>query len=148
MNFKGHDRRRPEATLDLTPLVDVVFLLLIFFLLTMTFSQPTPSQSPTPVTEAVIDIQLARAKAGGEQSTVEKLTVFLDEKGLLYLDKDEPIPPNQLKQKLLDLIAAGTPPVVDLKADKKATHGAVIELLDMIKESGIETVNIIIEKTE
>ena len=67
MNFKGHDRRRPEATLDLTPLVDVVFLLLIFFLLTMTFSQPTPSQSPTPVTEAVIDIQLARAKAGGEQ---------------------------------------------------------------------------------
>lgn len=148
MNFKGHGRRRPEATLDLTPLIDVVFLLLVFFLLTTTFSQPTPSQSSTPVTEAVIDIQLARAKAGGAQSPAEKLTVFLDEKGLLYLDGEDPIPPNQLKQKLLDLIANGTTPVVDLKADKKASHGAVIELLDMIKESGIETVNIVIEKAE
>jgi biopolymer transport protein ExbD len=147
MNFRDPRKKRPEASLDMTPLIDVVFLLLVFFLLT-TFLRPQPTQESSQQEEAVIDIQFATAASGHAETAAEKVTVFLDTEGLLYLDSDTPVPPNVLKQRLLDLLGAGKQPVVDLKADKRASHGSVIELLDLIKETGVETVNIVIKKSE
>ena len=130
----------------MTPLIDVVFLLLVFFLLTTSFTKPTPSQDAAPIQEAIIDVQLARSASGDDAAETQMLTVFLDDKGLLYVDSETPLAPNQLKQTLLDEVAAGRQSTVNLKADKRASHGAVIEALDLIKEAGIESVNLIIEK--
>lgn len=148
MNFRGHARRRPEVALELTSLIDVVFLLLIFFLLTTTFSRPTPTNATEQQDEAVIDVQLPASGSGATPSTQERLTLFLDPQGLIYLDSEAPMAPNELKAHLLDLKAQGKDLVVDLKADKRASHGATVELLDLVKQSGIETVNFVIEKAQ
>lgn len=146
MNFRGQGRRRPEAALELTSLIDVVFLLLIFFLLTTTFARPTPTNASEQQEEAVIDVQLPASGTGATNTAQERLTLFLDPDGLIYLDDQNPMPPNQLKAHLLELKAQGKDLVVDLKADKRASHGATIELLDLVKQSGVETVNFVIEK--
>ena len=148
MNFRDPAKRRPEASLDITPLIDIVFLLLVFFLLTTTFAQPTPSEQSTTESESIIDIQLAEGQSGQAAAPAEKITVFLDDQGMIFLDSDTPIPPNELKAALLEMVKDGETPNVDLKADKKASHGAVIELLDLIKGTGIEQVNIVIQKSE
>ena len=146
MNFTDPNVRRPQASLEITPLIDVVFLLLVFFLLTTTFARPTPNQEPVPVRESVIDIQLARAGSGQSVGDVRRLSVYLDADGQLFMGTDEPMAPDELKERLHELMTtAEEQPVIDLKADRRTSHGAVIELLDLVKESGLENVNIVIE---
>ncbi|MDX9723784.1 MAG: biopolymer transporter ExbD [Myxococcota bacterium] len=148
MNFRVERKRRFESVLDITPLIDCMFLLLIFFLLSTTFARPTPSQESEEESEAVIDVQLARSKSGASSEAARSVDVFLDDAGLLYVDGQQPVKPNELKQKLSDLLAAEQPPLVNLRADRRASHGSVVEALDLIKDAGIETVNIVIEKSE
>lgn len=148
MKFRSENKRRPTADLDLTPLIDVIFLLLVFFLLTTTFSKPTQSREAVKEVEAAINVQLAKAKSGTSTTTAERITLFLDDKGQLFLSNGDQIAPNDLKAKLLELKEREENPLVDLKADRSASHGAVIEVLDLVKETGIEQVNIVIEKSE
>lgn len=148
MNFHGSARRRPEAALEMTPLIDVVFLLLVFFLLTTTFSQPTPTESTDEPEEAVIDVDLPSASSGNAETSSESLTVYLDPDGRVYLDSDTPLAPNELKATLLQKRDEGTDVIVNLKADKQASHGATMELLDLVKQSGVQTVNFVIEKPQ
>ena len=148
MNFRDPRRRRLDSVLDITPLIDCMFLLLIFFLLSTTFSRPTPAQDAEEDREAVIDVQLARSKSGADDQPAENVDVYLDQQGVLYLDENQPVKPNELKQRLGDVLAKGNKPTVNLRADRRVSHGAVVEALDLVKETGIETVNIVIEKSE
>lgn len=146
MNFRDSTQRR-EVNLDLTPLIDVVFLLLVFFLLTTTFTKPTQSREAVEQVEQAIDVKLAKAQSGTSASPGERLTLFLTENGEVVLNNGDRIAPNDLKARLLEMVE-DKDVLVDLKADKRAAHGAVIELLDLVKSAGIEQVNIVIEKQE
>lgn len=130
--------------LDITPLIDVVFLLLVFMLLTMTFAQNNKSD----VEEAVIDIELAKSSTTSTPNPPEALTLLIDENGRIYRP-DAPLANSSeelrlyISEKLLH-----TPDLnVNVKADHRAQHGQVIDALDILKELGIRHVNLVIEKT-
>lgn len=135
-------KNRRNPSLDVTPLVDVVFLLLIFLLLTMTFAAPTPETK----SEAIIDIELAQSSTASDQSSVQAIEIFLDANGAYFLDSDKAMQVQDLKALLLEK-SHDTQLLVNLKADRRASHGQVIEALDLIKGANIKNVNLIVEKS-
>ncbi|MFA5625437.1 MAG: biopolymer transporter ExbD [Bradymonadales bacterium] len=143
MQFSQIERKnRKSPTLDVTPLVDVVFLLLIFLLLTMTFAAPIPEVKK----EAIIDIELAQSSSASSESQSVALNVFLDAQGQLYIDDEQALPVQELKALLLDK-SHDAQLIVNLKADRRASHGQVIEALDLIKSANIKNLNLVVEKS-
>jgi biopolymer transport protein ExbD len=131
--------RRGEANLELTPLIDVVFLLLIFFLITTTFSK---SQ------EAHIPINLPKAISGEKATSGDKVVLFITAEGSVELKGDEPLQGNSIEEKLADLRERKPDANVVLKGDQKASHGKVIEVLDQIKQTGFKKVDLVISRPQ
>ncbi|AWV88046.1 ExbD/TolR family protein [Bradymonas sediminis] len=137
--------RRVTVDLDMTPLIDVVFLLLIFFLVTSTFSKTEDAEIP---------INLPSAASGEAISDAQKIVLFITEDGSVEIKSDAADPGNvldgeqiegaNLSEKLANLYAKHPDANVLLRGDKLATHGKVIEILDQIKESGFKSVNLVI----
>lgn len=137
--------RRVAVDLDITPLIDVVFLLLIFFLVTSTFSKTEDAEIP---------INLPSAASGEAITETQKIVLFITEDGSVEIKSDADDPGNildgeeiegaTLNKKLENLYAKHPQANVLLRGDTLATHGKVIEVLDQIKESGFKSVNLVI----
>jgi biopolymer transport protein ExbD len=130
-------KRREDVNLEMTPLIDVVFLLLIFFLITTTFSK---SQ------EAHIPINLPTAVTGEKATSGEKVVLFITEDGTVELKGDEPLRGETIEEQLSDLHQRKPESSVVLKGDENASHGKVIEVLDRIKETGFKKVDLVISR--
>ncbi|MBN1351113.1 biopolymer transporter ExbD [candidate division KSB1 bacterium] len=124
-----------EKGMDMTPLIDCVFLLLIFFMVTTVFTAqpslrvdlPKAAESDLPPEK---DLNIVIAKTGemelnGEPVTMEFLPTRLREAKELYRSK-----------------------VLIIKADKECMHGLVVDVMDAAKGVGIEELAIATEKEE
>jgi len=136
------NRQKYAPNLDITSLIDVVFLLLVFLLVTMTFNQ-TP---PNPTEEAIIDIELASGSSIESEKPKEMLTLLVNEDGKVFIEKD-PVPhgPEELKLLLSEKLVASPDLAVNIRADHRATHGAVVAAMDQLKALKINHVNLVIE---
>ena len=130
MNF--NKRINAEETLmDLTPIVDVVFNLLIFFALSLNFSQITSS----------INIKLPKAKSS--EIVTEKQVVVSIEKGNKIYINDKKLFIDQIPNYLDDI---SKDKVVVIKADEGIDHGFVVQVMDLIKRSGFNKLGIAVKK--
>jgi biopolymer transport protein ExbD len=123
-------KRRTEikkGQLDIAPLIDVVFLLLIFFMLTSNF-----------VVQPGIRVNLPKA-ISSEVIRSENLIVTLTGQDLMFLN-DEPVTVQELIPRIHQ--AAQENKTVLLKADTNASLGRVVEIWDLCRESGIPQINI------
>lgn len=123
-------KRRTEikkGQLDIAPLIDVVFLLLIFFMLTSNFIfQPGIKVSlPKAITSEVI--------------SSENIIITVTGQDLLFLN-DQPITISELTATLRE--AAGQRKSLLLKSDTNASLGRVVEIWDLCRELGIPQINI------
>ena len=143
MNFRQGRRRREEATIELTPLIDVVFLLLIFFLLTSAMSKPTEATSP----ESSIPIELPEAQSGSRSITGSPVILTLTQDGRVELEGgDAPLEGDSVEAKLIELHKRDPQAQILLRGDQGATHGRVIELLDSVKQIGFKRVDLVISR--
>ena len=129
LRFKRH-LKLDEDRLDVTPLIDVVFLLLIFFMLTSTF-----------VLQPGIKVKLPRAITS-EALKEKNLVIVITAGGKIYLD-NEIILPGELSVKLEK--AAQDDRAVLIKADQKISLGRVVEIWDLCRDVGITQVSIATE---
>ncbi len=120
-----------EASIQLTSLIDVVFLLLIFFMLTTTFADFTRR----------LDIELPEARAATTKEKQLKYTIELDEKGRIALN-GEIVTLAALDTTLHRDAAAGKVKGAVLRADRSVTHGNVVRVLGIVRDAGIEEVGI------
>ena len=120
-----------EATIQLTSLIDVVFLLLIFFMLTTTFADFTRR----------LDIELPEARAATTKEKQLKYTIELDDKGRIALN-GEIVTLAVLDTTLHRDAAAGKVKGAVLRADRSVTHGNVVRVLGIVRDAGIEEVGI------
>ncbi len=129
MRFERLKRRTEikKGQLDIAPLVDVMFLLLIFFMLTSNF-----------VVQPGIKVSLPKA-VSSEVIRSENLVVTLTGQDLLFLN-DQPITVQDLAVQIRQ--AAQDDKTVLLKADTSASLGRVVEIWDMCRESGVPQINI------
>lgn len=116
-----------SVQLNITPLIDVIFLLLIFFMLTSTF-----------VSQAGIKVNLPRA-VSGKVLLDEKLIIVIDEKDHLYI-RDQKITEGELKPILIEAARSKKPLLI--MADKSSSMGKVVEIWDMCRQQGITQINI------
>jgi len=123
-------RRRPKPEINLAPFVDVVFLLVIFFMVSSTFITP----------ETGLPIELPSAQTGVEEPG-DTPTVVLDEKGQAYLGNRR-LSDAALFAKLQARLSEDPRGLVILRADAKVPHGRVVEVMDLIRQAGAKKVAI------
>jgi biopolymer transport protein ExbD len=128
MNFRPSKKGR-GLIINITSLIDVMFLLLIFFMVTSTFKN-----------QPAINLVLPRSATASE--TVDTPAIlFLTAEGDVYLN-DTLIDKESLAGRLEQLnVTTGEDRMV-LRADEKAAHGDVVELIDIIKQSGFSRVSL------
>ena len=126
MKFKRHVELA-KGRLDITPLIDVIFLLLIFFMLTSTF-----------VLQPVIRVKLPKAITS-EVLRERNLIIEVTAEGKIYFN-NEIISLPKLEEKLKSI--AGKSKSLLIKADEKASLGQVVEVWDLCRDAGISQVSI------
>ncbi len=129
MRFKRLKRRTEikKGQLDIAPLIDIVFLLLIFFMLTSNF-----------IFQPGIKVKLPKAITS-EVISSENLVITVSGQDLLFLN-ESPITINDLVTHLKQ--AADEKKSLLLKADTSASLGRVVEIWDLCRELGIPQINI------
>lgn len=126
MKFRSTERVPPE--ISLTPLIDVVFLLLIFFMVSTTFER-----------RSELSIELPEASADADASDDAVIDVVIDAEGNVHVE-GRPLADPRLErlQRALAEAAAGldAPPVV-IGADARTPHQSVVTVMDAARRAGL-----------
>jgi biopolymer transport protein ExbD len=128
-------REEEEATLSLTPLIDVVLLLLIFYVVTTAFI------------DRAIDLQLPESQSSAIPDEKKKLTIELGVGGALALN-GEPITIERLDRGIEREAKADMIKAVEIRADRRVIHGRVVEVLGIVKKHGIDNVGIAVKQAQ
>ena len=126
MRFKSHIELK-KGQLDIAPLIDVVFLLLIFFMLTSSF-----------ISHQGIKVNLPSAVTGRSLAQEEIVISITDEGKLTYNAEEVSI--KELSDRLR--IASKGKNNILIRADKEAPLGSVVEIWDLCRDVGITNINI------
>jgi biopolymer transport protein ExbD len=128
MKFKRHLKlERTLRTIDIAPLIDVVFLLLIFFMLTSSF-----------IFQPGIKVNLPRAITS-EMLSEDSAIINITAENLIYYNQ-KLVTSRELNSVLKDISLARMP--VLIRADRRASLGRIVEIWDMCRQEGVRQVNI------
>ena len=132
MSFRR--KKREDLRVELTPMIDVVFLLLIFFMISTTFIE-TPG----------ISIKLPEASTSIAEKEPDEVKVYLSSDGIIYL-KEEEVSLAALQAHLGTYGERSKTMTFLLMADKDAKHGIVVQLMDAAKVRGFGKLAIATER--
>lgn len=132
MQFEG--RRRSSQVPNLTPLIDIVFLLLVFFMLTSHFVQ-----------EQALNIDLPVADSGEVVTEDNQLEVVLDADGH-FLINDHFIEPDSLEKVIAQQLGEREDRLVRVRGDRGAPLGQAVTVLDAARKAGASGVDIVTEQ--
>lgn len=121
------ERRKNKIVINITSMIDVIFLLLIFFLVTATFSE-----------QPALRIDLPRASASGV-SRREETVLAVTREGNFFLDQ-KPVERAQLAEVLAESALRQAEPTLVLKADRQVAYGLIVELMDISRRVGLEKI--------
>lgn len=134
MAFRRRTKEAPRV--DLTPMVDVVFLLLIFFMISTTF-----------VEKQGLTIKLPKATASKVPQDKKEVQVYLSKEGDIFLEEEQ-LTLEQLGGRLSGYGQHGKGMMFLLMADREAQHGNVVQLMDLAKKAGFDKLAIATEKED
>ena len=126
MNFRPPVEQ--DVDINLTPLIDVVFLLLIFFMVSTSF-----------VKESEIELTLPEASEELREDPVDKIAVSIDRTGTVFVNERALINSQleTIRQALADLQTESGDPVVIISADAEASHQGVVDVMDAARQAGL-----------
>ncbi len=127
---------KKSASFNLTPLIDVVFLLLIFFMLTTTFIN----------LESRIKVNLPTGDFAAAEPS-ENITVTITENNTIYFN-GKLIDPLKITENVATELKNDPKKLVILEADKNVLHGKVIRVMDLIKKGGADMIAIATKPAE
>ncbi len=133
MNFSI--RRREESRVDVTPLIDIIFQLVLFFMVSTTF-----------VTSPGIQVDLPRSSAQTIIREKQDLNVWMTAEGSVYLDR-EPMSWDALAARLSRAAVQDPNTMVIIKADTEVDHGRVVAVMDLARGHGLTRLAIATEAT-
>jgi TolR protein len=122
-----------KSDINVTPLVDVVLVLLIIFMVV------------TPMLQKGVNINLPSAAASEKRPDDDHtLTVAIDRSGHIYIER-EMIPKENIKTAMLEIYARTPEKTIYIKADKQLKYGDVKEVMMAVNEAGFERVGLLTE---
>lgn len=132
----GHsDNRSVMAEINVTPLVDVMLVLLVIFMVT------------APMMQQGVQVNLPKADTKAMTPPEESVVVTVDKAGKTFINKDE-VPAADLRNRLSTMFASRTKKEVFLKADAGVPYGEVVKAMADIKGAGIERLGMVTEPSQ
>lgn len=136
MSFSsGGGSRRALAEINITPLVDVMLVLLIVFMVA------------APLIQTGVKVDLPQAKTPPVEADEKKLILSIDKEKRIHL-ADVEIPFDQLQEKLSTNARVQQEKEVYLHADRSLNYGVVIEVMAIAKAAGVEALGMITDPPE
>ncbi len=137
MNLQPGDTDEPDV--NLTPLIDVVFLLLIFFMVSTTFEH-----------QSRIKIDLPEASAEPTSQEDEKLEILIDAQGRYFIGDQQVVntTAKTLKSAISKAVGEREGLTVIIRADAETPHQAVITALDVTSQLGLTHISLATSKTQ
>ena len=136
MSMGGRDDNRGiMAEINVTPLVDVMLVLLVIFMVT------------APMMQQGVQVNLPKADANAMTPPENTVMVTVDNNGKIFINKDE-IPAGDLRSRLTTMFASRTKKEVFLKADAVVPYGEVVKTMADIKGAGIERLGMVTEPAQ
>ncbi|GGD97007.1 biopolymer transporter ExbD [Tsuneonella deserti] len=128
---RGRRGRAPMAEINVTPLVDVMLVLLIIFMVT------------APLLTAGVPIELPDSRANAIDQDPKQVTISIDRKGYIFIDKEQ-VPIGGFPDALARLgQGGGEPPVVTLRADKSLDYGRVMAVMGELNRGGFNSISLV-----
>jgi len=126
MNLRQADGDEPEV--NLTPLIDVVFILLIFFMVSTTFQK-----------ESEIKIELPEASADPVEEKKDVLELVIDAEGRYFIEQQQVVNTelNTLKKAIGKFLGERTGIPVVIRADRKTPYESVVRAMDATSQLGL-----------
>ena len=137
--MRGSRRRnnstKPLAEINVTPLVDVMLVLLIIFMVT------------APMLSMGIDVNLPRVKSKSVDVTEEKLVLTINETKDIFLNKTK-LQLGEINSKLEAIFSNRIDREIFLRADKNVPYGFVVEVMSEVRKAGVDKLGMITEPPE
>jgi biopolymer transport protein TolR len=124
--------RGTMSQINVTPLVDVMLVLLVIFMVT------------APMMQQGVQVNLPKADSKGLPAPEEAVIVSIDKSGGSFINSTA-VKPGELREKLTELFTKRTKKEVFLKADKDVPYGDVVKAMADIKGAGVERLGMITE---
>lgn len=131
---KSHTNK-PMAEINVTPLVDVMLVLLIIFMVT------------APMLSMGIDVNLPKVKSKSVDVAEEKLVLTINESKEIFLNKTK-MPLGELNAKLEAIFSNRVDREIFLRADKNVPYGFVVEVMAEVRKAGVDKLGMITEPPE
>ncbi len=129
MARKKHSSVDEEAQIDMTPMLDIVFIMLIFFIVTTSFIKPSG---------------LDYNKPEASQATTKKsanIFIGVSKTGVIKMENRQ-VDVERVTANVERMLAESPEAAVLIEADKEAEHGLVIKVMDNVKKAGIDKISV------
>ena len=123
---------QPMSEINLTPLVDVMLVLVVIFIIT------------APLLASSIRLDLPRTDAAKPNDAPKFVTVVVDKNGQSFLD-DQPITPVQLAERLAQAARDNPETEIQLRADQTVPYGRVVEVMGAAQKAGLNRIGFVAE---
>ena len=133
MAFRLEDDGDAFADINVTPLVDVMLVLLVIFMVT------------APMLHQGIEVKLPKSVSQNLPQAPEDPIILSITKGQVYYLNETPIPKGQLKERIKLILANRRDKAVYLKADRSLPYGVVVETMDALNRIGVESLGMVTE---
>jgi len=132
MDFQrqGRSGRAPLSQINVTPLVDVMLVLLIIFMVTASLGQQG------------ITINLPKAKATPLSITDDRITVSMDDQKRIFINTNQ-VERSELTRRLESLFSTRKDKTIFLKSDKTVSYGDFVQIVSLIKAAGVQQLGMI-----
>ena len=136
--MKKREAPAPVADINVTPMVDVMLVLLIIFMVI------------TPMLNKGIPVDMVKARNPIAMQAADKsdaVLVAVSRDGKVYLGNDS-MQPEDLPQKVKDLLTNKLDKTVFVKSDARAEYGDVVKLVDEVRSAGVDNVGLLTDRIE
>ncbi len=131
---KKHTREDEDADIDMTPMLDIVFIMLIFFIVTTSFAR-----------EKGLEVNRPKDNQQQTQSKSNAVSVLITNEGQVYFN-NQLVDVVRVNARIQNYLAENNTDVAVVKAGPKAPHGLVVQVLDQAAEAGLSTLSVAVDK--
>lgn len=138
VDVDSKDKNAVVADINVTPMVDIMLVLLIIFMVI------------TPMLQKGVSVDMAKATNPREMREADQddaVVVAVARDGKIYLGSDQLLV-DRLGERIQDLLAAKVDKTVYVKSDRRAKYGGVVDVVDTVRAAGVDTLGLLTDKVD